>query len=96
MFVKMFDFELRGVIYGNDLYNDRPFVDLRRKNGVYTANAICGEVEAEITIGRRWFRRDINRYASAALERLRETLAKMSSDKEYMESIRNNNVWGAK
>jgi hypothetical protein len=92
LFTKMLGFELRAVIYGNDL-DGKPFVDLRRKGGVYTVNAIHELVESEVIIGRRWFRRNIKEYAHAALQRLDETKEKMYSNREYTERIRINNLW---
>lgn len=78
--------------WGNDNRTDKPFIDLRYDNGLYTLNAIMWPYEYELVIGRRYTNKKLPEYINIVLKRLRSTLNKCG-DGKFCESIRINKGW---
>lgn len=94
-FIKMLDFELRAVLYGNDLLPQKGYVDLRRKNGQYSAHAVKCGYEYEVPLGGRWFKKKVPIYIKAAISGWVDMYNRAQKDPDYKESIaQNTGTWG--
>lgn len=93
LFNKTCGLEIRRVLHGNPEDFQKPFVELRRKNGLYTINAIQWPVEHETVIGERWFERDTGKYVRIGLNALGLTMDKMVNQHGFADSIKLDRDW---
>lgn len=81
------------LIHGSDLDTKTPFVDLRKKDGAYTVNAVLFPYEYELEIGKRYIARTLPAKIQSALEGLSRVISRSDKDNDYKESIRIGGGW---